>query len=377
MKKLIIGLMALCMANAAVAQNKGYTQEGAKAEKPGILNHLDIGVTAGTMGIGADLSMPIGKSVRVRAGYTYMPAFTLHSDFPIETRNGRFSDADMQKFMRKKENLEAEFAKYGIDINAPKFAWWKEKIDRFRDIDLTDQVTMDMKPSAHQFKLLVDVMPLRNKHWSFTAGLYIGNSNIGNAINNDEHAKILEGVAEYNNMYLRYCQGGIEGNYLHKANEIENDPFFKNGIAGFPLGKFENGDLAIMVPNKDYTARAEMEVSKVRPYLGFAYNTHLSRNHRWNMNVDAGIMLLCGKPKVYVDNVYRIDASKIDIKEWCFDVIRPNAEGTDMEIDAPLNGVNIMEDVQDIPGKVGDLVDFASKMKVYPNLSVTFSYRLF
>ena len=39
--------------------------------------------------------------------------------------------------------------------------------------------------------------------------------------------------------------------------------------------------------------------------------------------------------------------------------------------------VDVLHDVEDIPGKVGDMVHKVKNFKVYPNASVTFSYRLF
>jgi hypothetical protein len=137
------------------------------------------------------------------------------------------------------------------------------------------------------------------------------------------------------------------------------------------------GTKAIMVPSADGAARAVMEVAKVRPYIGFGYNTHLSRNKRWQLNVDAGVMFLCGAPKVYVDNVYTVDESLIDPDNYVYDIIRPSESGTDYIVDTPLSHVDLIRDVKGIPGKVGDLVDVVSKFKVYPNATVTFSYRLY
>ena len=42
-----------------------------------------------------------------------------------------------------------------------------------------------------------------------------------------------------------------------------------------------------------------------------------------------------------------------------------------------LDHVDLVHDLHDIPGKVGNMVNTISKFKVYPNLSVTISYRLF
>ena len=221
---------------------------------------------------------------------------------------------------------------------------------------------------------------------------------LGDACNKDQEMPLLQAINAYNELYVMSCTwemlGG--GDVYYKGRSL-HDTFSKMGVAGFPLGTFardvtrvvtdENGaehtlvaakgTKAIMVPSADGTARAEMEVSKVRPYIGFGYNTHLSRNKRWRLNVDAGVMFLCGAPKVYVDNVYSIDESLIDTGNEVYDIVRPNEEGTDYVVDTPLSHIDLVRDLQGITGKVGDLVDVASKFKVYPNATVTFSYRLY
>jgi hypothetical protein len=163
----------------------------------------------------------------------------------------------------------------------------------------------------------------------------------------------------------------------------------------------------MMIPGEDATVHAEMEVSKVRPYVGLGYNTHLSRNKRWKLNVDAGVLILCGTPRVYVDNVYKIDASKLVLdvdndysyvsgmgflsekipefdpkiydNRYYGDIVRFNDETWEYDYVGNLqNHVDLIHDLHDIPsGKVRDMVDLARKLKVYPNLSVTFSYRIF
>ena len=130
------------------------------------------------------------------------------------------------------------------------------------------------------------------------------------------------------------------------------------------------------------------------------------------MNVDAGILILCGKPKVYVDNVYKFDASALkghldedgffvyesgigsvyDVypnysygNEYYGEIVRyyydPNHtpdiwydERSDVK---KLDNVDLTSDLHDIPGEVGSMVHTISKFKVYPNASVTFSYKLF
>ena len=373
------------MLTAAVQAQESTSQ---KADK-NILNHMDLGVNIGTVGFGVDVAVPIGNYVRVRAGYNYMPRFTLHSDFSIETSKG-----GAVKYLEKIKNLDIEkkAAEIGVDLSQPEYQQYKEMADKFRNVEAKDQVTMNLKPNMHQFKFLVDVMPFKNnKHWSFTTGFFVGNSNIGEACSQDKETLLLEAVNAYNNLYVSYCQNGIEGAYHQQLNDI----FYKNGIAGIPLGYFEDGNKALMVPNEDGTVSAELKITKVRPYIGFGYNTNLSRNKKWKLNVDAGVMFRCGKPHIYVDNVYSIDPNAPAVLyDYAFgfpnphdnyDIVHYNVDfkdGIDDEslmyiVDQPLQRVDLLNDLHDIPGKVGDMTKTISNLKVYPNVSVTFSYRLF
>ena len=374
MKKLGVFLFSLFMAAAVPAQDKGSLSS--RLAQKNILNHMDVGVNVGTVGIGIDLAVPIGDYVRIRAGYNYMPRFTIHSDFSIETNNGGSLTNYIEKI--NKIDIDKKVEELGIDLDQPEFEPYKDAFNQFRDLEAKDYVTMGMRPNMHQFKFMVDVLPFKNnKHWNFTAGFFVGSPYIGDACNMEEETKLLQAVNTYNFFYTDYLYNGM--NFAgHGEVEQLTKIYTTNGITGFPIGYFEDGTKAMMVPNEDGTVSAEMKVFKVRPYFGFGYNTHLSRNKKWNLTVDAGVMVL-GKPRVYVNNVYKIDTSIIDPDNEYYDIIRPNEEGTDYEVDEPLPyAVDLVSDVHDIPsGKVRDMVNTISKFKVYPNLSVTVSYRIF
>lgn len=393
MQKLGALALVLLMAMNASAQDDAWD---GKAFEPqagkGILDHMDVGVNVGTTGIGISVAAPVGKYVRVRAGYDYMPRISLKSDFRIETRNGSVKD-----LISKIDKIDEKIASYGLDINDPAFEDYKKMLDQFRSMEQKDYVTLNLKPTLHQFKFLVDVMPFRkNKHWSLTAGFFVGPSEIGEAHNLSKDELYLEGVNTYNSIYVDYCinQGiGPNGNML-QSNGPRSDVFYRYGMAGFNLGTFADGKRAMMVPSDDNTAQAVMKVNSFRPYFGLGYNTHLSRNRRWNMNVDAGVLFLFGSPSVYVDNVYKIDMSA-DLRfdedgnylsgmgfdaddNYYGDIVRCNPKTLEYEfVGEKLDHVDMIHDLKDVPGKVGDMVDLVSMLKVYPNLSVTFSYRLF
>ena len=395
-KKLILLLLVFGHVCSDVSAQDGRSFASKLAEK-NILNHMDVGLNVGTMGIGAEVAVPVGDYVRVRAGYHYMPRFTINSNFSVETRSGSLSESDLKRYMGKMSQVANILEKNGISLdNYPRE---KVLIDKFSDVELKDKVSMGMRPSMHQFKLLVDVLPFRNnKHWSLTTGIFVGPAQVGDACNMSSETQLLQAINAYNDLYVMSCTwdlfGGGDVSYNGKSL---HETFAKMGVAGFPLGTFsrdvtsvvtdgngeeqtlvaKKGTKAIMVPSSDGSARAEMEVSKVRPYIGLGYNTHLSHNKRWLLNVDAGVMFLCGAPKVYVDNVYAVDETLIDFDNEVYDIVRPNEDMSDYVVDSPLQHVDLVHDLQGIPGKVGDLVDVVSKFKVYPNATVTFSYRLF
>ena len=386
MKKFVLLLFVLSLPATMSAQDNSSVS---KLAQKGILNHLDVGVNVGTLGLGVDVAVPVGDYVRIRAGYNYMPRFSIKSDFNVETRNGSISN-----LIAKVGKIDDKLAQYGIDINSPGFAEYKEMFDKFRNVEAKDHVTLSLKPNLHQFKFLVDVLPFKsNKHWSFTAGFFVGPATAGDACNLEKETLILEGINAYNAIYVNYPEQGIKGTWLHEVGKAKDDPFYRYGVAGFNLGTFADGDKALMVPDKDNKARAEMTISKIRPYLGLGYNTHLSRDQKWNLTVDAGVLFLCGSPKIYVDNVYKIDVSPIrfdesgkylggigfDEDDFYYGDIVGRIPGTYRygPYGELRNHVDLAEDLHDIPGKVGDMVNTISKFKVYPNASVTVSYRLF
>ena len=404
MRKFWAILFVLSLSVAAQGQER-RNMFSCMAER-NILNHLDVGINVGTVGVGIDVALPVTDYARIRLGYNYVPRINFHSHFPIETRDGRSLASQLKDI-----DIEKEIQGAGFDIhNLPEGAQnYVTMFNQIRD-DLSDDVTMGLKPNFSHFKFLVDVMPFkRNKHWSFTAGIFVGSSVVGEADNLERETKILQGVNAYNELYIQYANKGFdgEGTYLFWGGDMRNDTFFRRGVAGFPLGRFSDGEKAMMIPGEDATVHAEMEVSMVRPYVGLGYNTHLSRNKRWKLNVDAGVLILCGTPRVYVDNVYKIDDGelvldvdndysyvsgmgflseyipefdpKIYDNRYYGDIVRFNDETWEYDYVGNLqNHVDLIHDLHDIPsGKVRDMVDLARKLKVYPNLSVTFSYRIF
>ena len=400
MSRLTSILCILLLPAAMLAQQTDLARD----VREGVLKHLDVGVSLGTTGLGLELSTPLGDYVRVRAGYSYLPSISFNSNFGVDTREqsgfksyltkiGKPGDADLLQKINDKLGYDIT----QIDPSSPdaKFlSTVKEAYDLFNAVPASvfdevtggddAHVTMQLRSRhLHQFRLLVDVMPIPdNKHWNLTLGFFAGASNIGNACNLDEYTPLLNVVNAYNDVYRMYCkQEGVE----FSTPKFSSQEIRDHGVAGFKLGYFNNadaatgykGDQAIMVPGQDGTARATMDVWSVRPYVGLGYSTPLSRDRRWGLKVDAGVLFWGGSPSVYVDNVYRIDTRTLDADEYIYDIMRPNADWTEFVEAEPLQHVDLIHDLHDVQGKVGDMARTISHFKVYPNLSVTFSCRVF
>ena len=64
--------------------------------------HLDLGVTLGTDGIGIDLSTPVVENwVNVRAGFTYMPRFNATMHFGFEAGDESMTPAERDEQFNK------------------------------------------------------------------------------------------------------------------------------------------------------------------------------------------------------------------------------------------------------------------------------------
>ena len=74
-------------------------------------------------------------------------------------------------------------------------------LENLTGMKVNDTFNMTGEPNFYNFKLLLDVYPLKNKHWHITAGVYAGSSKIGKAVNTIEDAPTLIAVNMYNQMY--------------------------------------------------------------------------------------------------------------------------------------------------------------------------------
>lgn len=322
-------------------------------------SHLDLSVTTGSTGLGIDVSMPINDVFSVRAGYATMPHFTHTMHFGVDV--GDDPSTSQSKFNRLAGLLE------GFTGN---------KVDNV--------VSMDGKPTYWNWKLLVDVRPFRNKNWHFTAGVYAGNRQVAQAVNSIEDMPSLMAVGIYNNLYakaLRYEPFITYGNISIYQDEIA-EKLVSYGRMSIPMGDYKRdiyydedvyyegeypivigedyyepgdlmhakgdllhakGDRYRMVPDENSLVKAWAYAKRFKPYVGFGYGGSLLKNDpRWQVSFDCGAMFWGGTPRIVTHD-----------------------------------GTDLVNDVENVRGKVGDYVDIIKKFKVFPVLNLRITRRIF
>lgn len=336
------------MALAAAASMATATAQDKPSYDRNLLNHLDVSITAGSTGVGFDLSTPVGDYVRLRTGLSIMPRVELPTTFKLQV--GDTLESSKSKFERLSERLS------GITGR-----------------EVKPQVDMIRVPTFWNWNVLVDVYPFRrNRHWRFTAGFYWGNKTIGQAYNTAECVPTLLAVNMYNSLYdklhgktAKELVGVQLINLGEGYEDIATDPALLkrlqrsldyNGRIGVSMGRYSHdikddegnvihkqGDYYKLVPNEESMVKAEMYVNNFKPYLGFGYEGRLVKgDDRYKVSFDCGAMFWGGTPHLITHD-----------------------------------GTDLTHDVEDIPGGVGTDVRLIGALKVYPVLNIRLTRTLF
>lgn len=300
-------------------------------------NHLDVAITTGTTGIGAEVAMPASDMVQIRAGFAVMPSFKTDMNFRIGMKNDPEKDKNGNKIVTKFEQMSGLFKQltgYEIDRN----------------------IKMHGRPTFYNAKVLVDVFPFQNKKWFVTAGFYYGNEQIAKAYNAYEDMSSMVAVGMYNHIHdcivagepiVQTSMGGLE--FLIWYNPQDEDDqkiikkFEKNGRIGAHLGDFDDGSPYYCYPNENAMMEVRIKANRFKPYLGFGYGTEVPKTDKlYNFAFECGFMAWGGTPKVLTHD-----------------------------------GVDLAKDVKGIRGDVGSYVRFFKGFKVFPVLNLRISRRIF
>lgn len=294
-----------------------------------ICNHLEGAVTIGTTGVGFELATPITKWVRLRAGYEFMPRFTVNSTYDITSyADGKINDSNFSRIQTFMQDMT------GYDI---------EK-----------SITMQNKVTMQSWKVLLDVFPIPdNNHWRITAGLLGGSRNIGKCRNHFDEAPMVVNIGSYNHMYdvttapdfvVRYSWEekflGIAYLDADEAQKIQ-DSMLKYGRLGVHVGDFPDGTPYFMEPDAKGSISARAIINELRPYVGLGYEGAMSDDGRWKAGVDAGVLFWGGAPKIVTH------------------------DGT------------VLNDLHNMRHKVKNQMNFIKSFPVYPAISFRLSYSFF
>lgn len=326
MKKLAAVILSLIVGWGMPCQAQdNNVEEQPKINKIKLFEHLNVGVSVGTIGINVDAEMPISRSVSVRAGVSMMPKFNVPLHFNMMTyANGVVSEGNFQKA--------------------------KELLQELAGFEVNQRVTMNCKPSMYTFNLLCDVYPFKKKNWRFTTGFFIGPSKVGKSINAMGEMPTLVSVGVYNGMHdyvleTDFIETPIHGDYYLDPDVADKlkAKFEEYGRMGIHVGDFKDtGKPYMMEPDKDGTVSAEALVDVFRPYVGFGYSGDIDKAKKLKLSFDCGAMIWGGHPQIITHE-----------------------------------GVDLTKDVENVAGRVGDYIKIIKKMKVYPMLNLRISYNIF
>lgn len=362
---LLLMLLGTCFFTSAMCQDMPVMQsespynliDESVSSTPASLG-IEFSVTAGTTGVGFDVSYPFNNTFSLRGGYAIMPHLNHTMHFGVEV--GDDPSRSKAKFDRL-SGLLSGFTGYEVD----------------------DVVDMVGEPTYWNWKLMVDVKPFRNKHWHFTAGMYYGSRQVAKAVNAMYDMPSLMAVGIYNNLYDKAVNNEpyatVNETSLFLPTVIE-DKLKDYGMMSIHIGDYSHdilyeedvvatetmivdgniieegdiihhagdvlhakGDAYRMVPDENSMVSATAHANRWKPYLGFGYGgCPVKGNERIQLSFDCGAMFWGGTPKIVTHD-----------------------------------GTDLVNDVENVRGKVGDYVEIIKQFKVFPVLNLRVSYRLF
>ena len=307
-------------------------------------DHLDVSLSAGVLGVGLEASSPLNNSLTLRAGMHYMPKFKPKMSFGVGLENDDVSGP----------------------VSSDRFNEIAKIFSDFTGCQVDDKIDMIGEPTMFNFSFLLDFSPFKDKRWHFTAGIFAGPSRIAKAYNTTEDMPSLFSVLVYNKMYESAYND--EPMFIYGDKAIYVDPEIAQKMLEYGRMTINIGDMADgsgacrLMPNSESMMKVKMKVNPVRPYIGFGFNSQFKNRHHQNTSYgfgfDAGVMFWGGAPQV-------ITKRYVEHYDEANDVIK----GT-------LEDVDLVRDVVNVKGKVGDYVRFVKSMKVCPMLSFKLTKRI-
>ena len=111
----------------------------------------------------------------------------------------------------------------------------------------------------------------------------------------------------------------------------------------------KTGDTYLMMPDDDGQLSIDVKTNSIKPYLGVGYELPFSslglqkKKDTWKLAIDAGVLFWGGYPSLRVST----------------------------------DGIDLMRDIDNIPGQKGDYIKKIKKLVVFPSIGISVIYHLF
>ena len=302
MKKQIISCMALLMTLAASAQNAG------------IADHLGVSVGVGTTGVTLDVSTMITDYVGLRAGVDIFPKIKVNTelDLGLEDENSSF-----QEVKHNIDQINQAAGRTVIDLSY------------FPGGNLPEEMDVQGQLSNTTFHFLADVYPFRSSSFHATVGFYIGGKEFISVYNKEDG--FLKPISDWNDVVNH------PESLPASAQQFARD----QSMIGAELGDY------FIAPDAAGNAKATIEVSSFRPYLGIGFGRAVPKK-RLACQFDLGAQFW-GSPKVYAPTYDKATG------QYMRQQLTDDHAG----------------------GDGGDIIKTISKISVYPSLTIRLVGRIF
>lgn len=207
----------------ALALTTTVTAQAQLKNDKNVFNHLSVGVSVGTPGVGFEVGTTICPVLTLRAGMDFMPNFTVNSTFNVD-RPEVLKNVSGELLATRYINIPD----YGVDI----------------DVKGT--------PNKTQGKAFLDIYPGRNSVFHFTVGATFGSSTLASVKATDKAIAAVE-------LYNKDVQNGY----------LVAEPNYPNGfdieLEGYKVGHSKG------------RVRIDAQVQSVRPYFGIGFGRTVPR----------------------------------------------------------------------------------------------------